>query len=139
MRVEVYESVPAEALEIRHKVFIEEQGFHTDLDETDSVAVHFLLFDDLGFPVATCIVFTDDEKKVYTLGRLAVLKEHRGKSSGSIVVRKAEEYVKKLGGVKIQLHAQLQTTAFYEKSGFSAFGDVEYEQGCPHITMIKNL
>lgn len=139
MRIEVFHSVPQQALEIRQKVFVEEQGFQDEFDDIDSTAIHFVLFDDSDIPIATCRVFKDVIKNSYILGRLAVLKEYRGKNMGSFIVEKAEEYVKQLGGEQIKLHAQCRITDFYNKSGYTAFGEVEDIESCPHIWMRKNL
>ena len=35
----------------------------------------------------------------YVLGRLAVIKEYRGKNLGSVIVKEAEQYIKKIGGI----------------------------------------
>lgn len=139
MRVELFHTIPQIATNIRKKVFIEEQGFRQEFDDIDLVAVHFVLFDDSERPIATCRVFKDSKKDTYILGRLAVTKECRRKHVGSLIVKKAEEYVKKFGGHELQLHAQCQITAFYHKIGYTEFGEIEDEQGCPHIWMRKML
>ncbi len=139
MRVEIFQTLPEQAADIRKKVFVEEQGFQEEFDNIDLTAVHFVLFDDSDAPIATCRVFQKGNNGIYFLGRLAVLKESRGKNIGSILVKKAEEYVKKIGGEQIQLHAQCRATAFYNRVGFTSFGDIEDEEGCPHIWMRKML
>jgi predicted GNAT family N-acyltransferase len=139
MRVEMFQTIPQQAVEIRQKVFIDEQGFQNDFDDIDLIAVHFVLFDDLDMPIATCRVFKGEKNSSYILGRLAVIQERRGKNIGSLIVEKATEYVKKMSGEQMQLHAQCRTTGFYDRLGFSAFGEIEDEQGCPHIWMRKML
>ncbi|MEE0265461.1 MAG: GNAT family N-acetyltransferase [Acutalibacteraceae bacterium] len=139
MRVEVFQPIPQQAIEIRQKVFVEEQGFQNEFDDIDLIAMHFVLFDDLDIPIATCRVFKDVKESTYILGRLAVTKENRGKSIGSLIVKRAEVYVKKMGGDQLQLHAQCRIVDFYNKLGFSAFGEVEDDEGCPHIWMRKRL
>ncbi len=139
MKCEIYKYLPDEAHDIRVKVFIEEQGFENEFDSIDSQAVHFLVKDDDGIPVATCRVFRDNKINSHILGRLAVLKEYRGKGIGSDVVREALEHVKKSGGHSLMLHSQCHAVPFYEKLGFYSFGDVEYEEDCPHIWMKKEL
>lgn len=139
MRVEAFQPAPSQALEIRQKVFVEEQGFQNEFDSVDLTAVHFVLFDDCDIPVATCRVFESDKKNVYILGRLAVTKENRGRNMGSLLVEKAEEYIKKIGAEELRLHSQCRAAAFYEKLGYTAFGDVEDDEGCPHIWMKKRL
>lgn len=139
MKIEIYQSIPAQAAEIRRKVFVEEQGFNNEFDDTDMIAVHFVVFDELNTPVATCRVFKGQDEKTYILGRLAVVKEYRGKKLGGLLVKKAIDYVEKMGGKELRLHAQCRISGFYNKLGFYEFGDVEDDEGCPHIWMRKTL
>lgn len=139
MKTAIYERIPDCAKEIRHNVFVREQGFQKEFDETDNTATHIVLFDPNEIPVATCRVFWDAEMESYILGRLAVVKEYRGKNIGSIIVKEAERYVQKMGGKSIALHAQCRVSAFYKKLGYVESGDVEDEEGCPHIWMRKYL
>lgn len=139
MRVDIFQIIPKQAIEIRKKVFVDEQGFQNEFDDIDLIATHFVLFDDSEIAIATCRVFKESKNSVYILGRLAVLKENRGKNIGSLIVKKAEEYVKGMGGEQIHLHAQCRVVDFYNKLGFSSFGEMEEEEGCAHIWMKKML
>lgn len=139
MELKVFSSLPEAAKQIREKVFIEEQGFTVEFDDIDETAVHLVLFDENSVPVATCRIFRDCEKDSYVLGRLAVIKEYRGKKLGAVMLNEAERYVKQNGGKRIVLHAQQRVTEFYKKSGFQEFGDVDYEENCPHIHMKKYI
>lgn len=138
MQAKLYNSLPKEAHEIRNEVFINEQGFENEYDSIDETAAHIVMFNE-EVPVATCRVFWNTEMNSYVLGRLAVVKEHRGKGIGAAVVEEAENYVRKAGGKELMLHAQCRTTGFYSNLGFAGFGDIEYEEGCPHIWMKKSL
>ncbi len=139
MRVELFRIIPQEAIEIRQKVFVEEQGFQNEFDDIDTIAMHFVLFDDMETAIGTCRVYEDAQNKTYVLGRLAVTREYRGKNSGRLIVKKAEEYVQSLGGKELRLHAQCRITEFYNKLGFSEFGDIDDDEGCPHIWMKKRF
>lgn len=164
MKVAIYETLADPAREIRKKVFIDEQGFQDEYDEIDETAVHFVLFEDGWLPdersttgrsatgqsaieqsaieqsaIATCRVFWNEEMNAYALGRLAVIAESRGKNIGSILVNEVEKYVRLRGGTEIVLHAQCRATGFYGKLGFVEFGEVQDEEGCPHIWMRKML
>ena len=75
----------------------------------------------------------------YVLGRLAVIKEYRGKNIGSAIVNEAEKHVREKGGTGLALHSQCSAINFYKKLGFTEFGDIEDEQGCPHIWMKKSF
>ncbi len=139
MRVELYRHIPQEAAKIREKVSVEEQGFKNEFDRVDTMATHFVLFDDMETEIGTCRVYEDVQDKTYVLGRLAVTKENRGKNAGALIVKKAEEYAQSLGGKELRLHAQYRLTEFYNKLGFSEFGDIDDDEGCPHIWMKKQL
>jgi len=139
MKVKVFLSLPECAKKIRKEVFIKEQGFTTEFDDIDKNAVHLVLFEENDKPVATCRIFKDCEQDVYVLGRLAVIKEYRGKKLGSSLINEAERYVKEKGGKCIILHAQKRASDFYKKAGFNEFGNVEYDEGCPHIRMRKYI
>lgn len=136
MRVEVFSSLPDCAREIREKVFIAEQGFTKEFDDIDKIAVHLVMFDGT-VPAAACRIFKDSEQGLYVLGRLAVIKEYRGKQLGFTLLKEVEKYVKGNGGKGIVLLAQLRIKDFYKKAGFEEFGEIEYDEDCPHIRMRK--
>ncbi len=138
MKTEIYDFLPEDAREIRIRVFVEEQGFENEFDEIDSEAVHFLVKED-DISVATCRVFWNEEMKSHVFGRLAVIKEFRGRGIGSDVVKSALEYTKDSGGKMLMLHSQCSAIPFYERLGFESLGEVEYEESCPHIWMKKEL
>ena len=137
-RIEHYATLPDMAREIRVEVFVDEQGFLEEFDTTDGISTHFLVFDGER-AVATCRVFQAESAGSYILGRLAVRKEYRGKGLGASLLSAAEEYAREVGGTQLALHAQCAARSFYEKCGFSAYGEIEYEQDCPHTWMKKPL
>lgn len=128
--------VPPEAMEIRQTVFVEEQGFRDEFDDTDPVAIHFVLYVH-GVPAGTCRVFRGDGERDYLLGRLAVHKKYRSQGLGMRLLTEAEAYVRAAGGSSLWLHSQSQASPFYEKAGFIPHGTPDEEQGCPHIWMKK--
>ena len=138
MTVKVYDSLPKEAEEIRKSVFMDEQGFKDEFDETDKTAFHIVIFDG-SVPAATCRVFPGDTPESYVLGRLAVMKAYRGKQLGSMAVSEAEKLVRSKGGSSITLHAQCRVSDFYAKLGYERFGDIDYDESCEHIWMKKEI
>ncbi len=137
-------TLPKEAQSIRSTVFEKEQGFVDEIDGTDEIATHFVVFDGEK-PVATCRVFLNSAEKeiggngVYLLGRFAVLREYRSRHIGAHLLQEAEKYVQKTGGHAVRLHAQLQAAGFYEKQGYMRIAEVDEEQGCSHIWLEKIL
>lgn len=140
-RVEIrtFITLPDESKQIRETVFVHEQGFEEEFDTVDNYAIHFVAYDLFGNPVGTCRIFTESEPSVYYLGRLAVLRDFRGMDVGKKLVSKAEEYSRSQGGKILKLHSQCRAKSFYEKCGFSQYGEIDYEEGCPHIWMLKSL
>lgn len=139
MEIAIYEGIPDCAKEVRQKVFMDEQGFQNEFDDIDDAAAHIVLFGEDKMPVATCRIFWDIRMDFHILGRLAVIKEYRGRNIGSVIVKEAERYVREMGGKCMALHAQCRAAAFYEKLGFERFGDIDEDEGCPHVWMKKYL
>lgn len=139
MVVEVFSVLPQAAQEIRSNVFIDEQGFVAEFDDKDKIAVHLVAFDKSGSPIATCRIFKERDHDFYVIGRVAVIKEFRGKKIGATLLSEAEKYIKENGGKCIVIHAQQRIADFYKKSGYIEFGDVEYDEGHPHVCMKKYI
>ncbi len=139
MEYRFYDTLPDEAFQIRREVFVEEQGFRDEFDEDDKRAVHLVVFEE-GRPIGTCRFFKKSEDGAgYLIGRIAVRSACRKKHMGARMMEAAEERIRELGGRRSLIHAQVQAQGFYEKQGYRAFGEVEPEQGCPHIWMSKEL
>lgn len=137
MRIERYSQLPPEAKALREEVFVKEQGFTLEFDETDAWAAHFV-----GFwaevPAATCRVYRDDALG-FVAGRIAVRKEFRGKGLGAEILRAAEEYIRESGGGEAVISAQLRAAPFYEKQGYVREGKEYRDESCPHVRMRKKL
>ena len=137
-RIVSYGRLPEEAVRIREEVFMKEQGFQEEFDEIDGYAVHLVLFCD-GAAAAVCRFYPGKEEGDYLLGRLAVRKEFRGKNLGALLVAKAEREIRKEGGQTVRLHAQRRVQPFYEKQGYTAYGETDFDEDCPHVWMKKSL
>lgn len=132
MNTRIVYGLPSEAIAIRKTVFVEEQGFVDEFDEIDATAAHVLLYVK-DTPVAVCRVFQGTPG--WMVGRFAVLKEYRDRHLGSRLMDAAKDHVRACGGQELYLHAQYQAAPFYEKQGFRSFGEIDYEENCPHIWM----
>lgn len=120
---------------VREKVFMEEQGFKNEIDEKDEACTHCVIFDDEK-PIA-CGRFFFEEKTCATIGRIAVLKEYRKHHLGKKVMNEIEIELKKRGCKCVKLSAQCQAEGFYKKCGYKPYGDIYYDEHCPHIQMKK--
>ena len=125
----------AQALAIRFRVFVKEQGVPAaiELDSDDVRAKHFIARAS-GKVIGTArLVMRRDGAKI---GRMAVLKRFRGKGVGTRLLRRAISASRKLGAARIYLNAQVPVIGFYEKLHFRCVGPVFDEAGIPHRRMI---
>lgn len=136
--VKIYPTLPEEACWLRETVFVDEQGFTDEFDKLDLISTHLVLFAE-NDPAAVCRVYWDEERQQHILGRVAVGQEFRRQGIGAAVVKAAEDYIREQGGKSLHLHAQCRITDFYEAIGYTQYGEIEDDQGCPHIWMMKLL
>lgn len=129
-----------EAFEIRREVFVEEQAVpaEEEYDEYETIARHFLAFDEQGRSCGTARWrFTP---KGIKLERFAVLQRARGKGVGAALVQKVLEDVAAqpdTTGKTCYLHAQLTAMPLYAKFGFAPEGEEFLECGIRHYLMKK--
>ena len=125
----------AAVMDVRHRVFVEEQGFspHIEVDEYDQMAVYALATDESGAGIAAGRLILKDDH--FTIGRICVLKEHRGQGFGDFIVRMLLHRALSLGVPAIYLSSQMQTVDFYLKYGFQPIGEVYLEAGVAHQAM----
>ncbi|WP_456405125.1 GNAT family N-acetyltransferase [Thiolapillus sp.] len=118
---------------IREKVFVEEQQVPVELewDGLDPECLHLIAEDQDANPVGTGRLLPDGH-----IGRMAVLKEWRGRGVGGALLKGLMEEAQKRGFSTLILAAQLQAMPFYEKAGFSAEGEVFDDAGIPHRKMV---
>lgn len=122
---------------IRSAVFTNEQGADalSEFDKYDSADMNtnYALMYDCDIPVATARIALTD--KGYKIGRIAVLKEYRGKGYGDIIVRSVTQKVFSMGADIVFVDAQNYAVPFYEKIGFKVIGDEIMDRGLPHMPM----
>ncbi len=119
---------------IRKAVFIEEQGAAKDeeFDDYDRNSIFALLYDNEKAVGTARYVMTDEGCKI---GRIALLKEYRGRGYGAAIVRFAVENVFEQGESFVLVDAQSYAVPFYEKLGFKVTGNEFIDRGLPHIPM----
>lgn len=126
------------AKDIRVSVFVNEQGFSDEFDDIDETAWHIEVWEN-DQPVAVGRMYQTDRLGIFTIGRIAVIKEWRQKNIGKTVMDALQNHAKHLGANAIELSAQCTAVGFYEKLGYIQVGDVYMDQFCPHIKMVKHI
>lgn len=116
---------------IRKSVFIDEQHVPKELewDGRDTECTQFLASYN-SIPVATARLTPDGQ-----IGRMAVLKEYRGRGIGSQLLIAVLEQAKHADYKQVFLHAQVNVIEFYLQHGFIAGGDVFIDAGIEHRSM----
>lgn len=127
-----------DAKNIREEVFVKEQNFQNEFDDIDNSAFHIVMYYN-SKPVACCRIFEGKNDDEYTAGRIAVIKEYRGKHLGQMIMSQIEKTVKVLGGTKISLSAQVRAKGFYQAFGYKQSGEIYFDEYCEHIHMEKIL
>ena len=136
MNYKKFKALNENIVSIRKAVFIEEQGFKNEFDEIDKNCSHIVLYDNEK-PVAVCRYY--EEGGIYHLGRIAIVKEYRGKHLGNHILQIAEDEIKKEGGKSILVSAQVRVKDFYARNGYTEFGEIFFDEYCEHINMIKKI
>ncbi len=120
---------------LRHEVFVVEQRVPEELerDDLDAVSDHVIALLD-GDVVGTGRLLPSG-----TVGRMAVAESARGQGVGAAVLECLEECARERGHGVVELHAQLYAAGFYDKAGYTPYGEVYLEAGIEHVSMRKEL
>jgi predicted GNAT family N-acyltransferase len=71
----------------------------------------------------------------FIIGRVATVKSHRGRGIATGVMQALINACVTMGGQRQILHAQISARGFYEKLGFTAYGEEFCDAGILHIAM----
>ncbi len=119
-----------------------EQGVppEMELDPADadgSKVLHSMALDGDGNVIGTGRLILDSP--VPRIGRMAVLREWRGRGVGKEILELLCTLAKQCGFSQVRLHSQSHATAFYYKQGFLSYGREFVEAGIPHQEMRRDL
>ena len=122
---------------IRETVFMKEQNVPKDeeWDGQDEASWHYLAKADGNETIGCARLMRSGQ-----IGRMAVLKEHRGLGVGELLLNSVVNQARELNMNPIFLHAQTYAVGFYERAGFRAHGDEFMDANIPHyaMTLISN-
>jgi predicted GNAT family N-acyltransferase len=126
----------AAAQVLRNAVFVQEQGIapEDEWDADDATALHAVLFDVNGQALGNARLL-QPLANVAKVGRMAVLKEVRGRSYGARLLQALLLEARRRGNKEVRLSAQRTAEQFYASHGFSTVGEPFDEVGIPHVEM----
>ncbi|MCZ2406184.1 MAG: GNAT family N-acetyltransferase [Burkholderiales bacterium] len=127
-----------DALALRCRVFILEQGPYQDPDEADKHSWHLLGYDGAGRLLA-CLRVADPGVKFAepAIGRVVTAPEVRGQGLGRLLMREGMARCRQAWpGRAVRISAQAHLQAFYGALGFVAASHEYLEDDIPHIEML---
>lgn len=121
---------------VRETVFVAEQQvpLEEEWDEIDPQCQHVLARDADNRPIGTGRL-TPQHK----IGRMAVLKEWRGRGVGDALLLALIDAARARGWTEVGLNAQVQAMAFYARHGFEPVGPRFMEAGIEHQAMRRGI
>ena len=116
---------------IREQVFIQEQQIAVadEWDAEDAVSLHFVVYDQ-DQPIATARLLQNN-----SVGRVAVLKSHRGLGIGKLLMQQIIQQAKHEQREFLKLSSQVHAIQFCAGLGFNVEGEQYLDCGIPHIEM----
>ncbi|MCX7143745.1 MAG: GNAT family N-acetyltransferase [Proteobacteria bacterium] len=131
-----WEDARLEASKIREQVFVFEQGvpLALEMDDRDAGCDHALAYSADGMAVGTGRLLPDGH-----VGRMAVLKEWRGKGVGALLLQTLVEKARQRRHTSVRLNAQSYAAGFYRRYGFEVIGPEFMEAEIPHVAMQRAL
>ncbi len=142
---------------LRQTVFVEEQSVPEELewDDQDADAFHVLAKWHDGTPIgcgrmplaaAYSLSLPPDladrigaATPIGKIGRMAVLPDYRRQGVGAALLSTLVNRAKTLGLPLVMLEAQVGALAFYNRYGFTAYGDIYVDAGIDHRKMVRKL
>lgn len=117
---------------VREPVFVQEQGVPLALewDELDPLCHHVIARDRDGHAIGTGRLTPN-----HSIGRMAVLRDWRGRGVGDALLRALLAQARELGWRQLTLHAQSTAIDFYARHGFLPFDPRFEEAGIDHQSM----
>ena len=111
--------------------------FLLDCDDLDEKAIHFLGFIN-GKLISYMRVLSNENMNLWTLGRILVTKNNRGKGYGVDIISEVIKILKNLNSsYTFEMSAQTYLINFYKKFNFYPVGNEYLDAGIPHIKMVK--
>ena len=128
-----------DALALRCRVFILEQGAYLDPDGLDRQSAHLLGRDDAG--ALTCYLRVVDPGLKYdepSIGRVIVAPEVRGTGLGRALMAEGLSRCEAAWpGRNIRISAQAHLAPLYASLGFAGVGATYLEDNIPHVEMLR--
>jgi ElaA protein len=128
-----------DALQLRSRVFVLEQGPYLDADGVDRRSWHLLGRDEAGM-LGACLRVVDPGVKYAepSIGRVVIAPEIRGTGLGRALMAEGVAGCERhWPGRALRISAQAHLERFYNGFGFVRVGDDYLEDDIPHLEMLR--
>lgn len=130
--IKYFDELNQDIINLRTKVFIDEQGFKNEFDDYDKISKYVVIYQN-NQAIGTGRIYFENDK--YHIGRICVLKENRIFRIGSIILMALEKTCK--ASKEIIISSQDQAKDFYLKNNYKLTNKVYYDEHCLHVEMKK--
>jgi len=137
-RITSWQESEEQLKDIRHAVFVEEQGCpaEQEWDQYDAIAIHFLVKDSEDQVYACARMVRDHHSATKaSIGRFAVYPQYRRQGITRQLVKYIIAFARSQGIFELTLSAQTYVTKLYQSAGFETLGNPYDEVGIPHVRM----
>ncbi|MET0389116.1 MAG: GNAT family N-acetyltransferase [Polyangiales bacterium] len=137
--VDVTDPLYQHALELRYRVLREPLG-RPRSEVTfpfEAACIHLVAIDDNQ--TRGCVMFHPETERSGRLMQMAVDSAIQGRGLGRLLVQTLEAELVRRGWLQVQLHARAPMVGFYERLGYTTYGEPYLEIGLPHQSMHKTL
>jgi predicted GNAT family N-acyltransferase len=133
------EPLYAQELELRFRVLREPLG-HTRADVAfpfERESLHLVVC--VASKLVGCVLFHPEHASGGRLFQMAILPSSQGAGLGRQLVLTLEAELSRRGLVQVHLHAREPVVPFWEKLGYTVYGESFVEVGVPHRHMRRTL
>lgn len=129
-----------DALQLRSRVFVLEQGPYLDADGVDRQSWHLLGRDAADALVAYLRLVDPGVKYVEpSIGRVVIAPEARGTGAGrALMAEGLAGCARHWSQLAVRISAQAHLERFYNAFGFVRVGDDYLEDNIPHVEMLRS-
>ena len=128
--------------DLRYKVLREPWGLPrgSEKDDYEPISQHFMAVNDETGELLGCVKLFEKEPGVAWVSHLAISDRHQRKGIGKMLLAHVEEVAREAGDTRIGCLSRLNTTDYFEKSGYTISGLPTHYFGTTQVVwMEKNL
>lgn len=126
--------------DLREEILRKPIGLSLKNEDLSGDADDIIIIAEIDGTVVGCVmIHPTAEAGVMKLRQMAIAEGLQGTGIGRMIVKEAEQVIKKVGNTTIKLHARITAEGFYQRLNYITTSAVFTEVGIPHVIMEKEL